>query len=74
MTALTVDDITPGHYWVRNRKNGDISIVRVVTYEIVGGCSHYIVELFGWDGYDSIDAAMIDNEFIARIETPEFPA
>jgi hypothetical protein len=73
MTALTVDDITPGHYWVRNRKDGALSIVRVVTYEIVGGCKAK-VELFGWDGYDSIDAAMLDNEFLARIETPEFPA
>jgi hypothetical protein len=72
--SIAKEDIKPGWYWVLSRKNGELSIVRVSIYEIVPDCPTTAVEHHGWEVADEIETAMQEFDFLARIETPEFPS
>jgi hypothetical protein len=67
-------DITPGHYWVRRRKNGELSIVQVAIHEIDPDFPSTVVQHHGWEVPNDIETAKQEFEFLARIEPPEFPS
>jgi hypothetical protein len=71
--AFSEADITEGYYWVRNQGYGHLSIVRVAIYEIVIDFPTTVVEHHGHEVADEIETAMREFDFLARIETPEFP-
>jgi hypothetical protein len=63
----------PGYYWVRSRKNGELSIVQVTTTNL-SGIEWPVALHHGWEVADDIETAIQEFDFLARIETPEFPS
>jgi hypothetical protein len=67
-------DIQPGHYWVRNRKNGELSIVLVAKRKLLDGPEWTVAIHHDCEVVDDIETATQEYEFLARIEPPEFPS
>jgi hypothetical protein len=69
--AIAKEDIKEGHYWVRSRKNSELSIVLVATYEIEIDNPETRVMHHGWEVPNTIDDAVEEFDFLMRIEPPE---
>jgi hypothetical protein len=70
MMSIAKEDIERGWYWVLNRKNGELSIVSVATFEITIDDPETVVMHHGWD-WEKVDTAVEEFDFIARIEPPD---
>jgi hypothetical protein len=70
MMSIAKEDIKPGWYWVLDRKDGELSIVRVATFEIAIDEPETVVMHHGWEVSDKVDTAVEKLDFIARIEPP----
>jgi hypothetical protein len=68
--AIAREDIKPGWYWVLNRKDGELSIACVATFESMIDDPETVVMHHGWD-WERVDAAVEGFDLIARIEPPE---
>ena len=69
--SIAKEDIKPGWYWVLDRKDGELSIVRVATFEIAIDDPETVVMHHGWEFSDKVDTAVEGFDFIARIEPPD---
>ena len=52
-------------------QNGELSIVRVATFEIVIDNPETVVMHHGWEVSDKVDTAVEEFDFIAPVEPPE---
>jgi hypothetical protein len=69
--SIAKEDINPGWYWVLDRKDGELSIVCVATFEIAIEDPDNVVMHHGWEFSDKVDTAVAKFDFIARIEPPD---
>jgi hypothetical protein len=70
MMSIAKEDIKPGWYWVLSRKDGELSIVSVATFESMIDNPETVVMHHGWD-WEKVDNAVEEFDFIARIDPPE---
>jgi hypothetical protein len=70
MMSIAKEDIERGWYWVLSRKNGELSIVSVATFEITIDDPETVVMHHGWEFSEKVDTAVEEFDFIARIEPP----
>jgi hypothetical protein len=68
--SIAREDIKHGWYWVLSRKDGELSIVRVETFDIEIDDPETVVMHHGWGFSDKVDTAVEKFDFIARIEPP----
>jgi hypothetical protein len=68
--SIAREDIKHGWYWVLSRKDGELSIVRVETFDIEIDDPETVVMHHGWEFSDKVDTAVEKFDFIARIEPP----
>jgi predicted exporter len=68
--SIAREDIKHGWYWVLSRKNGELSIVRVETFDIEIDDPETVVMHHGWEFSDKVDTAVEKLDFIARVEPP----
>jgi hypothetical protein len=69
--SIAKEDIRRGWYWVLNRKNGELSIVRVETFDIEIDDPEIAVMHHGWEVFEKVDTAVEKFDFIARVEPPD---
>jgi hypothetical protein len=69
--SIAKEDIKPGWYWVLSRKDGELSIVCVETFDIEIDDPETVVMHHGWEFSEKVDAAVENFDFIARIEPPD---
>jgi hypothetical protein len=71
MMSIAKQDIERGWYWALSRKNGELSIVSVATFEIEIDDPETVVMHHGWEFSEKVDTALEEFDFIARIEPPD---
>jgi hypothetical protein len=71
MMSIAKEDVKPGWYWVINRKDGELSIVGVATFEITIDDPETVVMHHGWEFSEKVDTAVEGFDFIVRIEPPD---
>jgi hypothetical protein len=71
MMSIAKQDIKPGWYWVLDRKDGELSIVCVETFEIEIDNPETAVMRHGWEVFEKVDTAVEKLDFVARIEPPD---
>jgi uncharacterized Zn finger protein (UPF0148 family) len=69
--SIAKEDIKPGWYWVLSRKDGELSIVCVETFDIEIDGPETVVMHHGWEFSEKVDTALEKLDFIARIEPPD---
>ena len=73
MTPIAKEDITPGWYWMRERRNGELFISQVAIASSVSRPDHEVTRVYrhGEEFAESVDEILRWADFLARIEPPE---